>query len=153
MLLPPVTGIAREETEDVGGVVFVTHSYSSKQCSVVDKLLDYLKVTLVVPPSLSSLSLSFYFYFYYPLLSIMLSYFSPFPYILKDFFQDDSLGVKAHTLSSSIKQLKVFTKLYSQTTDALISEFIKDFAAKGTYEWADVYRLIIKPRPLYSSLR
>ena len=50
----------------------------------------------------------------------------------QDFFHHDSVGVKEHILTSDIKQLKIFTKLYKQTTEALISEFMKDFASKGT---------------------
>ena len=52
---------------------------------------------------------------------------------LKDFFHHDSVGVKEHILTSDIKQLKIFTKLYKQTTEALISEFMKDFASKADY--------------------
>ena len=57
----------------------------------------------------------------------------------QDFFHHDSVGVKEHILTSDIKQLKIFTKLYKQTTEALISEFMKDFASKGTCMYVLMY--------------
>ena len=60
----------------------------------------------------------------------------------QDFFHHDSVGVKEHILTSDIKQLKIFTKLYKQTTEALISEFMKDFASKGTCMYVYVYMYV-----------
>lgn len=50
---------------------------------------------------------------------------------LKEFFEVDDGGVKKPALEKTCMQLKTSIKLYRQTTETLMAEFMKDAASVG----------------------
>ena len=96
-------------------------NYNQRQCSILDHIVDLLKVTILTTPTAAAVNIV---------------------YLIQDFFGVEDGGVKKAILEKSCMQLKTSIKLYRQTTETLVAEFMKD-AATGKPAAAAVAILLV----------